>query len=89
MAGTRIKEVSHMAKWARSLSSRRKWAIFGTWFALDAVLAMFPPLYWAAGSPFAQQGFPWSIIYFLVTGACIVGSVVTIHFVERVRGELA
>jgi hypothetical protein len=80
--------VGQVTRWARSLSNRSKWRFFGTWFAVDAILALFPPLYWAAGSSAAQKYLPWSVVYFLVTGACIVASVTLIQFVERVRGEL-
>ena len=78
-----------MRTWALSLSDRRKRALFRTLFFLDAMLGLFPPLYWAAGSPAAARAtVPWSLVYFLGTGAFIVLTVVAVHYVERVRGEL-
>jgi hypothetical protein len=58
--------------------------IFGVWFSVDAVLALLPPLYWAAG----DGSVAWSYLYFLGTGAVIVASVVAVYVVEAVRGEL-
>jgi hypothetical protein len=58
--------------------------IFGVWFGLDAVLALLPPLYWAAGDGSVE----WSYLYFLGSAAVIVASVVAVYAVEAVRGEL-
>jgi hypothetical protein len=52
-------------------------------------LVLFPPLYWVAGSPSAARAvIPWSLLYFLATGACIVLSVLAARYVENIRGEL-
>ncbi|WP_030019721.1 hypothetical protein, partial [Streptomyces monomycini] len=69
------------ARWAVALSPRGKWALFGCWFALDAVLALAPPVYWAAGDPRFQSGpgIPLSVCYFLVLGAHISAGVVALY----------
>ncbi|MFK8850985.1 hypothetical protein [Streptomyces sp. Ac-502] len=78
------------ARWAVALSPRRKWALFGCWFALDAVLALAPPVYWAAGDPRFQSGpgIPLSVCYFLALGAHISAGVVALYCVESARGEI-
>lgn len=78
-----------MRTWVLSLSDQRKRAIFRAWFFLDMVLGLFPPLYWAAGSPAAASAtVPWSLVYFMGIGVFIVVSVLFVQYVERVRGEL-
>lgn len=78
------------ARWAVALSPRRKWTLFGCWFALDAVLALAPPVYWAAGDPRFQSGtaIPLSVCYFLALGAHISAGVVALYGVESARGEI-
>lgn len=81
---------ARFARWAVALSPRRKWALFGCWFALDAVLALAPPVYWAAGDPRFQggPGIPLSVCYFLALGAHISAGVVALYGVESARGEI-
>ncbi|MFF3272318.1 PT domain-containing protein [Streptomyces chrestomyceticus] len=81
---------ARFARWAVALSPRRKWALFGCWFALDAVLALAPPVYWAAGDPRLQggPGIPLSVCYFLALGAHISAGVVALYGVESARGEI-
>ncbi|MEI5098169.1 hypothetical protein RB200_05360 [Streptomyces sp. PmtG] len=76
------------ARWAVSLSPRRKWVFFGSWFGLDAVLALVPPVYWTAGAPRFQSGIPLSVCYFLALGTHISAGVVVLYGVEAARGEL-
>ncbi|OKI02252.1 hypothetical protein A6A06_14435 [Streptomyces sp. CB02923] len=76
------------ARWAVALSPRRKWALFGCWFTLDAVLALAPPVYWAAGDPRFQGGIPLSFCYFLALGAHISAGVIALYGVEAARGEI-
>lgn len=78
------------ARWAVALSPRRKRTLFGCWFALDAVLALAPPVYWAAGDPRFQSGtgIPLSVCYFLALGAHISAGVVVLYGVESARGEI-
>ena len=78
-----------MKRWVLSLSDQTKRRILHGWFLVDAILVLFPPLYWAAGSPSAARAaIPWSLLYFLATGACIVLSVLAAQYVENIRGEL-
>ena len=58
------------------------------WFALDAILALLPPIYWAASGPSPSVlGLPLSVFYFILTGASITGSVVAAYAVEVKRGN--
>ncbi|MGE4480243.1 hypothetical protein [Acidocella sp.] len=58
------------------------------WFALDAALALLPPIYWAASGPTpAVFGLPLSVFYFILTGASITGSIVTAYAIEVKRGN--
>ncbi|MEV0280560.1 hypothetical protein AB0I22_29795 [Streptomyces sp. NPDC050610] len=76
------------ARWAVALSPRRKWAIFGSWFAFDAVVALAPPVYWVAGDPAFQGGIPLSFLYFLAIGAHVSAGVIALYCVEAARGEI-
>ena len=78
-----------MKRWVLSLSDHAKRRILYGWFLADAILVLFPPLYWVAGSPSAARAvIPWSLVYFLASGACIVLSVLAAQYVENIRGEL-
>lgn len=58
------------------------------WFALDAVLALAPPLYWAAsGWTDSVLGVPGALFYFLAVNALITASLVFAYLVEREEGE--
>ncbi|OZB29455.1 MAG: hypothetical protein B7X49_06920 [Acidiphilium sp. 34-64-41] len=58
------------------------------WFGLDAVLALFPPLYWAASGPQpAPLGLPLAVLYFSVTGLCIACSIVVAYLIESRDGN--
>jgi hypothetical protein len=58
------------------------------WFAVDAVLALFPPLYWAmSGRDPLVLGLPISVFYFALTGLCITVSVVAAYLVESRQGN--
>lgn len=58
------------------------------WFALDAILALLPPIYWAAsGRDPSILGLPLSVFYFALTGACISASIVVAFAVETRRGN--
>jgi hypothetical protein len=57
------------------------------WFALDAILALFPPVYWFAGGPTPLiAGIPCSIVYFLLLSAFIVGSLLAAYADDERRG---
>lgn len=58
------------------------------WFALDAVLALAPPLYWAAsGWTDNVLGVPGALFYFLAVNLVITASLVFAYLVERAEGE--
>ncbi|MEV0261243.1 hypothetical protein AB0I49_07850 [Streptomyces sp. NPDC050617] len=76
------------ARWAVALSPRRKWALFGSWFALDGLVALAPPVYWAAGDPALQGGIPLSFWYFIAIGAHVSAGVIALYCVEAARGEI-
>ena len=57
------------------------------WFILDAVLALFPPVYWAAGGPTPLiAGIPCSIVYFVLLTAFICGSLIAAYIDDEKRG---
>jgi hypothetical protein len=57
------------------------------WFILDAVLALFPPVYWAAGGPTPLIiGVPCSVVYFVALAAFIVGSLIAAYIDDERRG---
>jgi hypothetical protein len=73
----------------RAMSSATKNRVFGAWFVLDTVLAMFPPVYWAVNEIHGTLlGLPFSIAYFIVTGFLITASIVALYVVEEIRGEV-
>ncbi len=54
------------------------------WFALDAILGLFPPLYWAASGPNPYiLGLPLSVFYFVAVGLFISASLVVAYFVDE------
>jgi len=53
------------------------------WFATDALLALFPPLHWAARGPDPVWGAPLALLYVFGTSTFIALSVVTAYFVTR------
>jgi hypothetical protein len=57
------------------------------WFVLDAILALFPPVYWLAGGPRPLiAGIPCSIVYFVLLSAFITGSLVAAYADDERRG---
>jgi membrane associated rhomboid family serine protease len=57
------------------------------WFVLDAILALFPPVYWVAGGPTPLiAGIPCSVAYFGVLSAFIVGSLIAAYIDDERRG---
>jgi hypothetical protein len=57
------------------------------WFILDAVLALFPPVYWVAGGPTPLiAGIPCSIVYFVLLTAFICGSLIAAYVDDERRG---
>ncbi|GJD32503.1 hypothetical protein PMNALOAF_3779 [Methylobacterium adhaesivum] len=53
------------------------------WFALDAVVALAPPLYWAADgrtAPIAE--IPTALFYFLAVSFCITASLIAAYLLD-------
>ncbi|OWJ58647.1 hypothetical protein [Inquilinus limosus] len=50
------------------------------WFALDLLLALFPPLHWAAGGNATVLGAPAILVYLFGTSVFIAASVVAAYF---------
>jgi hypothetical protein len=60
------------------------------WFIADMVLALLPPLYWAASGPCpAIFGVPLSMAYFLLIRIFISASIVVAFVAERRDGSLS
>lgn len=60
------------------------------WFALDAILALAPPLYWAMdGARTSFLGLPVVVLYFVGVSACIAASIVAAFIAEAGAGEIA
>jgi hypothetical protein len=60
------------------------------WFVFDAVVALAPPLYWAAGGRAgAFLGLPIALCYFLAVDICIAASIVAAYLSDRARSEVA
>lgn len=53
------------------------------WFALDLVLALFPPLHWAMSGSDPILGIPRALLYVYGTSAIVAASIVAAYFAER------
>jgi putative effector of murein hydrolase len=59
-----------------------------TWFALDAVVALAPPLYWAVdGIRTSVLGLPIAVLYFVAVAVFITASIVTAYLAESLLAE--
>ena len=59
------------------------------WFIADMLLALLPPLYWAASGPSpAFFGVPLAMAYFLFVAIFISASIVFAYVAERRDGSL-
>jgi hypothetical protein len=68
-------------------ASRPRSAFISIWFALDAILALFPPIYWVAGgSKPLVFGLPCSIVYFVALALFIAASIVAAYWDDESRG---
>jgi len=58
------------------------------WFTVNAVIALFPPLYWMADSYKASSilGLPATLFYFLAISISITGSILFAYREESARG---
>ncbi|MBE7199748.1 MAG: hypothetical protein INR70_18365 [Parafilimonas terrae] len=53
------------------------------WFALDTVVALAPPLYWAADGRTAPiAGIPAALLYFLAVSLCITASLIAAYLLD-------
>jgi len=60
------------------------------WFLIDAIVALAPPLYWAAdGEVTPILGLPAALFYFVAVSACISASVVFAYWSGARGGERA
>lgn len=54
------------------------------WFAFDAIVALAPPLYWAAdGRTALIAGIPVALFYFLAVSFCITASLLFAYWEEQ------
>lgn len=57
--------------------------IIKLWFALDAVVALAPPLYWAADGRTAPiLGIPTALFYFLAVSVFITASLIAAYLLD-------
>jgi hypothetical protein len=67
-------------------SKRASWIT--AWFAIDAIVALAPPIYWAAdGGMTPILGLPAAVFYFVAVAVCITGSIVAAYAAEARTGE--
>lgn len=60
------------------------------WFAVDLVLALFPPVHWAMSGADPIFGIPSALLYTFGTSFVIAASVVAAYFSDRsLRGRQA
>jgi hypothetical protein len=66
---------------------RASW--ISVWFALDAVVALAPPLYWAVdGKTTLILGLPAPVFYFVAVAIFITASIVAAYLSESRNGEI-
>jgi len=72
-------------------SLRPSWrAVIKLWFLLDVIVALAPPLYWAAGGDMTPiAGVPAALFYFLAVNVFITASLVTAYLLDQADGESA
>ncbi len=69
---------------------RPRSAFISIWFVLDAILGLFPPVYWIAGG--AEPlifGLPCSIVYFMALAFFIAASIVAAYWDDEKRGAFS
>ena len=71
-------------------AARPRSAFISIWFVLDAILGLFPPVYWIAGGPRPLLfGLPCSIVYFMALAFFIAASIVAAYWDDEIRGAFA
>ena len=67
--------------------TRPRSSFISIWFVLDAILGLFPPVYWIAGRPApAIFGLPCSVVYFMALALFIAASIVAAYWDDEARG---
>ncbi len=70
-------------------SPNRRAPWISAWFALDAVVALAPPLYWAVdGNTKPILGLPAPVFYFVAVAIFITASIVAAYLAESRNGEI-
>ena len=74
---------------ALGMQKKPQFYLVKLWFALDAVLALAPPLYWLADAHRAAQVFslPVTLLYFLLVSVFITASILYAYWAEVRGGE--
>lgn len=66
---------------------RPRSGFISVWFALDAILGLFPPVYWLLGGPQpVVLGLPCSVIYYIALGTFITASLLAAYWDDERRG---
>jgi hypothetical protein len=72
---------------------KRSWHFYlvRIWFAANALLALLPPLYWAADAhrEATMLGMPVTLFYFLAISISITASILYAYWEESASGEFA
>jgi hypothetical protein len=77
-----------MAK-VREAPPTRRAPWIAAWFALDAIVALAPPLYWAVDGKTTQVlGLPAPVFYFIAVAVFITASIIAAYVTEERSGEL-
>lgn len=66
---------------------RPRAGFISAWFILDAILGLFPPIYWLLGAPKPIVfGLPCSVVYYIALGAFITASLLVAYWDDERRG---
>jgi len=75
-----------MSKGKGRVGTQPRWIT--AWFALDAIVALAPPLYWAFdGDSTPVLGVPAAVLYFVAVASCIAASIIAAYAADSARGE--
>jgi len=68
-------------------ASRPRSGFISIWFVLDAILALFPPVYWIVGGATPLLfGLPCSVVYYCLLAIFITASIVAAYWDDEKRG---
>lgn len=62
--------------------------VINFWFIFNAIVALAPPIYWAASSAPPMLGFPATLVYFLAVNVSLTASIVAAYLSDSRRGAL-